>query len=118
VPGTVLASVPMNVEGGSYLTFAFPIILFALVATVLWLLLFRPHHRVPPRRITAAAHAGSPVSGAAASGTIAASGTGSAEPAAESPGATESPGAAEVAGSDSLSGGAVQDTAGETEASE
>ena len=31
--GTVLASVPVNSEAGSYLTFAFPILLFCVIAT-------------------------------------------------------------------------------------
>lgn len=65
MPAMVLASVPSNVEGGSYLTFAFPIILFAVIASILYVLLFgRPHPRVPPRRIAATANAGP--SGAAA----------------------------------------------------
>jgi hypothetical protein len=92
VPGTVLASVPMNVEGGAYLTFAFPIILFAVIASVLYVMLFgRPHPRVPPRRI-AAVHAGPPGPGearaaAVASGMPTAAGGGSTESAAEAAGA-------------------------------
>jgi hypothetical protein len=65
VPGTVLASVPMNVEGGSYLTFAFPIILFCVIGSVLWVQLFRTHRRVPPRRALAGASA-SPARGVTA----------------------------------------------------
>ncbi len=34
--GMVLASVPVNAEGGAYLTFAFPIILFCVIASVLY----------------------------------------------------------------------------------
>ena len=41
-----------NSMGGAVLTFAFLIILFAIVATVLYILLFsRPHPRVPARRM-------------------------------------------------------------------
>ena len=41
-----------NSMGGAVLTFAFLIILFAIVATVLYILLFsRPHPRVPARRL-------------------------------------------------------------------
>jgi hypothetical protein len=61
VAGTILASVPDNAEGGSYLTFAFPVILFCVIAAVLYVLLFsRPHRRVPTRRIALATHAGPP----------------------------------------------------------
>jgi hypothetical protein len=68
VPGTVLAAVFMNSEGGSYLTFAFPIILFCVIASVLYVLLFgRPHRRVPPRRavVTSQAAAGNVLSASA-----------------------------------------------------
>jgi hypothetical protein len=52
---TVLASVPMNAEGGSYMTMGGPLVLFAIVGTILWLRLFRPHRRVPARRALAGA---------------------------------------------------------------
>jgi hypothetical protein len=93
VPTAILAQVPSNTEGGSYLTFAFPIILFAVIASILYVLLFaRPHPRVPPRRITATAHAGAPGPAAAhaaavAAGMPTAAGAGSAESAAEPAGA-------------------------------
>ena len=80
--GTVLASVPVNSEAGSYLTFAIPVGLFCVIGAVLYVLLFsRPHARVPARRITAPAHAGPPspeASGATAvaSGVPAAAATG------------------------------------------
>lgn len=54
----VLASVPSNVEGGSYMTFGGPVGLFVVVATILWLLFARPHRRVPPRRAMVASQAG------------------------------------------------------------
>jgi hypothetical protein len=50
VTGSVLA-VTINAQGGSYLSFAFPLGLFCVVAAVLYLVLFgRPHQRVPARR--------------------------------------------------------------------
>gem|GEM_PF-2217587 len=92
--GTVLASVPVNSEAGSYLTLAFPILLFCVVATVLYVRLFgRPHPRVPARRITAVAYTGPPSPGAAKAAAVAgglplAEGGGSAESGAEAAGAT------------------------------
>jgi hypothetical protein len=67
VPLTILAqgtsSTSSNAPGGAVLTFAFPIILFAVIATLIYyFLLSRPHARVPSRRIvleTAAAGGGS-----------------------------------------------------------
>jgi len=83
-----------NSMGGAVLTFAFLVILFAIVATVLYILLFsRPHPRVPSQRVVyATGSAGTPSPGAAgsaatAAGTPTASGGGSAESAAEAPGA-------------------------------
>ena len=82
--GMVLASVPVNAEGGAYLTFAFPIILFCVIASVLYVVLFgRPHARVPSRRV-ALAQAGPPSPEAAhaaavASGLPTAAGGGSVE---------------------------------------
>jgi hypothetical protein len=98
VPITILAqgtsSTNSNAPGGAILTFAFMIILFAVVATVLyWLLFARPHRRVPPRRIAlASASAGAPAAGAAhaaavAAGLPTASGGGSTESATEPAGA-------------------------------
>src|SRR6516162_5225294 len=53
--------------GGAVLTFAFLVILFAIVATVLYILLFsRPHPRVPAQRVVyATGSAGPPSPGAA-----------------------------------------------------
>ena len=84
VGGTVLASVPVNSEAGSYLTFAFPVILFCVIGAILYVLLFgRPHARVPARRITAPAHAGppSPEPGGAVSAATTTTGSVSGEPA-------------------------------------
>ena len=83
-----------NVMSGAVLTFAFLVILFAIVATVLYILLFsRPHPRVPAQRVVyASASAGAPSAGparasATAAGMPAASGGGSAESAAGPAGA-------------------------------
>jgi hypothetical protein len=97
VPITFLAqttSTSSNAPGGAILTFAFPIILFAVVMTLLyWRLFARPHRRVPGRRIAlAASTGGAPEPGAAhaaavAAGMPTASGGGSAESASEPAGA-------------------------------
>jgi hypothetical protein len=93
-----------NAMGGAVLTFAFLIILFAIVATVLYILLFsRPHPRVPAQRLSyAAAGAGTPAdpgaarASATAAGMPTASGGGSAESSTEPAGAGRdvAPGAA------------------------
>ena len=120
---TVLASVYANNEGGSYLTFAFPIILFAVIATILWVLLFtRPLPRVPPRRV-AAAHAGPPGpaearAAAVASGMPTAAGGGSAESAAEAAGAHRETTTTGDSGNVSDGTPGEQGTTEETEASE
>ena len=95
MPITLLAqSTSDNAPGGAVLTFAFPIILFAVIATVLYTLLFaRPHRRVPSRRIVlASATTGAPEPGVAhaaavAAGLPTASGGGAAESATEPAGA-------------------------------
>jgi hypothetical protein len=95
VPGSVLAqSVSDNAPGGAILTFAFPIILFAVIAVALYLLFSRPHRRVPAQRIgLAAASAGgipdpdTAHAAAVASGLPTASGGGSTESATEPAGA-------------------------------
>jgi hypothetical protein len=101
VPITLLAqSTSDNAPGGAVLTFAFPIILFAIIATALYYLLFaRPHRRVPSRRIVlASATSGAPEPGAAhaaavAAGLPTASGGGAAESATEPAGAKRDTGA-------------------------
>jgi hypothetical protein len=91
---TILAqgtsSTSSNAPGGAVLTFAFPIILFAVIATVLYYLLFaRPHPRVPAQRVSLASATrwapgpGATNAAAVAAGMPAASGGGSAESATE-----------------------------------
>ena len=107
--GMVLASVPVNSEAGSYLTFAIPVGLFCVIGSILYVLLFsRPHARVPARRITAPAHAGPPSpdasrAAAVASGLPTAAGGGSAESGTEPPGAVS----AAASGTGNVSGGAA-----------
>jgi hypothetical protein len=92
VPAMVLAAVPSNVEGGSYMTFAGPVLAFCIIGAILYVLLFaRPVPRVPPRRI-AAAHTGPPGPAAAQAAAVAAGmptavGGGSTESAVEPAGA-------------------------------
>jgi hypothetical protein len=73
VAGLILASVPVNSEAGSYLTFWFPVALFSIVATILWLLYSRPHRRIPPRRALAPSRAGASGQAGNVSGTTASS---------------------------------------------
>jgi hypothetical protein len=42
---------PDNTPAGYYLTFLFPMLLFIVIALILWALFGRPHHRVPAGRI-------------------------------------------------------------------
>ena len=93
MPGATLASVPDNTQGGAYLTLAFPLILFCVIAAVLYIVLFgRPHARVPARRIATVPHTGPPSPEAAHAAAIAAGlplaeGGGSVESGAEAAGA-------------------------------
>jgi hypothetical protein len=93
VPAGILASVPDNTQGGANLTFLFPLLLFIVIAVVLFFRLFaRPHARVPARRIGTLSHAGPPTPEAAEAAAIAgglplAEGGGSAESGAEAAGA-------------------------------
>ena len=118
-----------NAPGGAVLTFAFLVILFAIVATVLYVLLFsRPHPRVPAQRVVyATAAAGAPSPGAAraaatATGMPTASGGGSAESATEPAGAMRDivPGAGDDAagGPGRVTGGSGDGTADGTEGNE
>ena len=93
MPAAILASVPDNTQGGANLTFLFPLLLFCVIAGVLFFRVFaRPHARVPARRIGAVAHAGPPSVEAAQAAAIAAGlplaeGGGSAESGTEAAGA-------------------------------
>jgi hypothetical protein len=61
VPGLILAAVnPDNTPHGYNWTFAFPMLLFIVVASVLYALFSRPHRRVPGRLISSAATAAMP----------------------------------------------------------
>jgi len=119
VPGLILAQATSdNVPGGAILTFAFPIILFAIIASTLYFLLFaRPHPRVPAQRMSlATAMQGTPEPGAAhaaavATGLPTASGGGSAESAAEPHGAKRDA----LAGDDDGAGKVAGTTEGSTE---
>jgi hypothetical protein len=73
VAGLILASVPVNSEAGSYLTFGGPVGLFVVVAAILYLLFSRPHRRVPPRRALAPSRAGASGQAGNVSGTTASS---------------------------------------------
>jgi hypothetical protein len=89
----ILASVPDNTQGGANLTFLFPVLLFCIIAGVLYFkVLARPHARVPARRIGVLSHDGPPSVEAAHAAAIAAGlplaeGGGSAESGAEAAGA-------------------------------
>ncbi len=66
---------PDNTPHGYNLTFAFPMILFIVIGSILYLVLFQlPHNRVPPRRFrlsagTTAASVASPAAGNGSPGT-------------------------------------------------
>jgi hypothetical protein len=63
---------PDNTPAGSYLTFLFPMLLFIVIALILWALFGRPHQRVPAGRITPGLSARSAGAGSAALATTAA----------------------------------------------
>jgi hypothetical protein len=55
VPHLILAGVtPDNTPGGYYYTFLFPMVLFIVVAVILYMLFSRPHRRVPGEPISVA----------------------------------------------------------------
>src|SRR5258708_2269473 len=61
MPGSILASATSdNAPGGAVLTFAFPVILFAVIAVILYLLFSRPHRRIPSRRLVVASASAAP----------------------------------------------------------
>jgi hypothetical protein len=112
VPDMILAaSVSDNAPAGAIFTFAFPIILFAIIAVILYLLFSRPHRRIPSQRVMFAASTGAtPEPGAAhgaavAAGMPTASGGGSTESAAEAAGAKREVADAEERGEAAPGGG-------------
>ncbi len=61
MPGTIIAApvTPANTPGGYILTFVFPMLLFIVIGTAVYLLLFRPH-KVPGHRDMAYAGSAAP----------------------------------------------------------
>jgi hypothetical protein len=57
---------PDNTPAGYYWTFLFPMLLFIVIALILWALFGRPHQRVPAGRVTLGLSARSAGAGAAA----------------------------------------------------
>ena len=54
----ILAAInPDNTPGGYQWTYLFPMLLFIVIAGILWLLFSRPHRRVPTRAISLGARA-------------------------------------------------------------
>jgi hypothetical protein len=123
VPITFLAqSTSDNAPGGAILTFAFPVILFAIIAVVLYYLLFaRPHPRVPSRRIVLASSTGGAPEGgtahaaAVAAGLPTASGGGAAESASEPAGAKRDTLADAAEGGTTTTGSVSGEAAGDSE---
>ena len=56
---------PDNTPHGYNWTFAFPMLLFIVIALILWALFGRPHQRVPARRLAAGLGSRGPDSGTA-----------------------------------------------------
>jgi hypothetical protein len=83
--GVIIAAAvtPDNTPGGSVLTFAVPVGLFAVVAVILYLLFSRPHRRIPARGVqpggTAAPHPDAARAASIAGGLAVAAGAGAAE---------------------------------------
>jgi hypothetical protein len=74
VHGVVLAAVnPDNTPHGYNWTFAFPMLLFIVVALILYALYSRPHRRVPGRPIRAGSTGGRAARGATGGATLMAS---------------------------------------------
>jgi hypothetical protein len=74
VHGVVLAAVsPDNTPHGYNWTFAFPMLLFIVVALILYALYSRPHRRVPGRPIQAESTGGRAAHGATGGATLTAS---------------------------------------------
>jgi len=73
VPGLILAVVnPDNTPHGYNWTFVFPMLLFAVIAAILYLLFSRPHRRIPAKPITATASSQAPHPSAARAASVAA----------------------------------------------
>jgi hypothetical protein len=94
VPGVILAAIsPDNTPHGYNWTFAFPMLLFIVIALILYALFSRPHRRIPGRAISAtpggsrAPDAQSARAAAVAGGLSLAAGGGSTESANEPAGA-------------------------------
>ena len=78
----ILAAItPANTPHGYNWTFAFPMLLFIVIAAILYALFSRPHHRVPPRRISLAGAAAP--RGAHVTGSVTASAGGASKDAAD-----------------------------------
>jgi hypothetical protein len=83
--GLIIAAAvtPDNTPGGSILTFAGPVGLFAVVAVILYLLFSRPHRRIPARGLlpggTAAPHPDAARAASIAGGLALAAGAGATE---------------------------------------
>lgn len=73
---------PSNTPHGYNWTFAFPMLLFIVIAAILYALFSRPHHRVPARRISFSAAAAAP-RGAHVTGSVTPSGSGTSKDAAD-----------------------------------
>jgi hypothetical protein len=124
VPIAILAqstsTTSSNAPAGAIFTFAFPIILFAVIVAVLYYVLFaRPHRRVPPGRVALASASGAPAHGAAVAGGMpTAAGGGSAEPPAEPAGAERDTLADGAGGTGKVTGEAGESGQGTTEGTE
>lgn len=128
MPGVVLAAVnPDNTPHGYNWTFAFPMLLFIVIALILYALYSRPHRRVPGRRIQATATgsnvppAGTARAAAVAGGLTTAGGGGAAEAHHEPAGAhaaANEPGGATLAASSDTEDSAGTEPEDGTEASE
>jgi hypothetical protein len=65
VHNVILAAInPDNTPSGYQWTYLFPMLLFIVIAGILYLLFSRPHRRVPTRAITLGASASRPAAGA------------------------------------------------------
>jgi hypothetical protein len=112
---------PANTPHGYNWTFAFPMLLFIVIAAILYALFSRPHRRVPARRISPVAATGVPDAGTAraasvASGLGVAAGGGASESASEPSGAHLA--ASATPGADEDTGGGAGEAAPAADADE